>query len=384
MKNTIILLIAASAMPINAQNRGSSFTITVQPKAPLFQTHQASLRGEYTVVNDHSNQAMSTQTIGQRQVLAQLEDDSTVWTFKPTAAGRYKIGTADGLLADDSDYSQIQLTAEGTEWDVLAIDGAQTYLIRGISGRVLENDDWRALSGNWITAAAQTGGANQEWIIRAPGEDKSVMLSAPNPTMNVRHGSRRIAVPSAASWARPKLSWSADGYSYLYRIRIDDKSLHQIRIAKSSDLDAAEVAAPVGWQFIGITHSWIADGDAAKSGEFVMRSSWAPGPVIVEARAESTQSDFDVEEDSTAARAAMRAYSNRGSQYWAIGPAIPPQTTDASMRDLARSWVNDGLAFAAPLLDASRPISDIVASLRPRTPFERELVSVLKTLRITP
>lgn len=374
MRLAHILIFMLLPIPVSAQAHAS---LSVSPHAPepLFATSPAALdSGDYVILNAHSNQAIGSQQMFGALYAAQFDTAAAAWQFEPTEGGKYKIRSSAGYLKDSPGYSHVAVSDAGSGWDVQSIDGADTFVIRGPSGRVLEVYGWRTISGSWLVMAEQAGGSNQEWRISRPS---TVMTAAPNPQMHVR-GSGRFAMATGTVRHAPRVTWSKDAAGYVYQIHADDPHLVHIRLDRGSGYEAVEAAAPPpGWHFA--LHGWFADAiTTGVSGDFAMRSSWAPGPVIMDARTDGDRAvSMEGVEDPKQYRAAILSKLYRGSHFWTLGPAIPPQTDAAGLRKLIGQWVINGLAFLDPLAQTD-DLRVALDQLRPRDDFERQLVSALR------
>lgn len=385
MKNLLALVAIFSAFALAQSPRRIERSMTIIERqtetAAPYPLAPANLgEGAYTITNVHSGYALGVQAWGLgRRLLAQFEVGGETWEFVP-AAGRYRIRGAGGELSESEGKTgvRVERPGAGSLWEVSRIEGGETFEIRGPSGRVLSNMLFRLLDGNWVIMDGRTGGANQEWSIRPRS---TILAGAPRPQAHVRAlGGRRLAVTTAAVRSAPAAAWGQDPYGFVYSFRMSAPALSQLLVEYLDGREAVSVQAPEGWGFL--ESGWYAKPAGAPvsldNGVFVMRSSWAPGPVLVTAVGDAEI--FEYSEDSTTPdqfRAAAEAQTNRGSYHWRIGPAIPPGADRAKLRELAERWRKNGLAFVGPMLDAE-DLAAGVEALQPGSAFERELVRVLR------
>jgi len=109
-----------------------------------------------------------------------------------------------------------------------------------------------------------------------------------------------------------------------------------------------------------------------------MRSSYAPGPVLVSVE---TVGDMGIayqgNETYKQSRYLSVAEVSQGSYAWAIGPAIAPGTDEAGLRKLIDKWVAEGLGFLWPVADKAKPLADELAGVTPSCPFEKQALESL-------
>lgn len=337
----------------------SSLTIKRAPR-PYLQPGAvvAIAAGEYAVTSAHTGLSMGSQRFGRGSYVSQ-GDVVTRWQIVGHDGG-YLIRAEDGALTEgQDDYVRL---GDGTTWTLRAVEGSDLVEICAPSGRVLEAD-WRKLAGTWVRLAERTGASNQEWRISGLVTD---MVRQPAETARVK----RTILHMGRSSSLPSVSWQRDGETYLYRVRVAGMNLTWLWLNKGADYDAVEVSRPSGWQFA--MRGWFA-AKPARGGDFVLRSTYAPGPVIVSATAGAAGGILYRGDESYAQTVALgAALLARGSHAWSIGPAIAPGTDEAGIRALVKAWTKDGLAFLWPLLDQGRPLAEELRDVQPGTEFEAE------------
>lgn len=345
--------------------RHISSVITRIPKpgigAPVILTD-----GEYSIVSLHSGLALGSQQFGEGKMASQSETTQP-WNLEATTGG-YFIGTAAGRLHErkNGEETYLEISADGTMFSVLSIEGSAAVEISDQGGRLLQVD-WRTLPGGWVSVGERSNSSNQEWLVSRPTAE---VAHAPAIMAHVR---RHTNVSTGTTQARQSITWSKNGDAYVYRMHVTGGGLAHVRIDSGAQFDAAEVSTPAGWSFA--LNSWFA-AKPANGGEFALRSTWAPGPVIVSlVPAGEMGVIFDGKETSAEQAALSGAHVFRGAHKWAIGPALAP---GADLRAAAAGWMSEGLAFLYPLADKSLTIEQALDAVRPGDKFEREVLAVLR------
>lgn len=334
--------------------------------------------GPHVLINSHSGQSLAVQTLRGRLLAAQ-SDVPVAWEFVSTDGG-YLISTAQGSLTEVEGRDGVRI-GKGTTWTVHPAGEGAIIIRSQASGRLLEIANWSILPGSWAALNIEIGGSNQEWII---GDKDSRVRSASHvATMRTLAGETTSNTAARASKANaPKTAWHAVDGGFVYDIHISDPSLQRLILENAYDIyDAVPVKTPEGWMHCITNWFPVPPDTVGASGTFSIKSSWAPGPAMLRVVAEggSLPVLFSGYERARQRQSIATAGLAQGHHYRVIGPAIPPNVDEATLRKLIDSWVmGDGIAFLDPMLDESKPLKSSILDLQPRDHFERQVTDLLR------
>jgi hypothetical protein len=357
-----------------SQEVHGSFTFELEPRAPEVSAGDVVSvpSGEYAIFSAHSGFSLAGIQMGKRSIIREAKSAACFELL--SADGGYLIRTDGGYLREQEDADQVLIAETGTIWTLRVLPNTDAIEICGSSGRVLEVD-WRAY-GSWAWMADRSGGSNQEW--RLDPWTGSHPARLPAMMARVRRDGTETAIRTARELAAPTVTWKRDGDAYLYQAHATGDGIQSIWINKDARYDAAGVSAPDGWQFM--FRGWGKRKSESRGGDFVMRSSYAPGPVLTSVWNRGAAGILYRGNETTRQEEHLgHAETSQGSYAWAIGPAIEPRTDEAGLRKLVDQWNTDGLAFLWPLLDESRSIAGELLEVMPSSDFEREVLDAIRS-----
>lgn len=373
MRHILMSMLTIMAHTAYAQTFGT-FTIRSEKRIEVEAGPIAAIDpGVYSIRSAHSGLSMGSQKYGNGELAA---ESKSIGRFElvPSDSGFLIKDSLSGQFLKERDDDYVQLSDSGTVWTIRSVPGSATVEICGVSGRVMEVD-WQAY-GSWVWMTDRTGSGNQEWTVEpftgkplSPVVATAARVRGPNGPAEVRTG-REVPAPT--------ISWEADGQgNYLYHVHAGG-NIGSVRLNQYTEYDATTVSAPEGWEFL--FRGWANHKQGATGGDFMMKSAWAPGPVLATAISSGPlHIEYKGHETARQSQNLGHAVLSQGSHAWVIGPAIKPGTDDAGLHALITGMVEDGLGFLTPLMDTSRSVAEELSEVDPVTAFERQAVESIRS-----